>query len=211
MKNNETKTATAPKAVAVAKQSKNMIDPKTGKETIAMSITLYERDSDDFVKNKDLEDRIRNSICRTINFLSREGFKLLTREDAEEFDELIEETTCWPVQILSHDIDRLAEACSYLDIRATITLNDNSSGIRQINISNFCEYNIVTENCFKHMDDKTDLLSEKSKFFGEKGELVKSGSKLLCSYRIGDCFSVFYDAIDLNSDVKRLASWFENV
>ena len=209
MKKENINEATAPKAVAVAKAVKAESDPKTGEELISMNIQMYENDSDDMVKNDDLEKRIKRSISDLLIYFSDKDITLNTREDAIKFDELSEGIKCWPAHRLLSELNHLSETCQYLELRVSITLAENVAGIRQINIDNGYDYNIVTENCFKILDENTNLIIDKCIYFGKDDQILKIGSKLLHSYMIGDCFNIFYDAIDISRD-KRMMTWFDN-
>jgi len=209
MKKENINEATAPKAVAVAKAVKAESDPKTGEELISMNIQMYENDSDDMVKNDDLEKRIGLSLSRFLRHFAENGIELNTKEDVEKFDELTEREN-WKALSLISRIHVLAEICDHLDLRISITLANSIAGIKQINVESFLEYNIVTENCYAKIDNDTNLILGKNSYWGDNGVIIKQGSKLLCSRRIGDCFSVFYDAIDISRD-KRLTEWFDNV
>ena len=209
MKKENINEATAPKAVAVAKAVKAESDPKTGEELISMNIQMYENDSDDMVKNDDLEKRIKRSISDLLIYFSDKDITLNTREDAIMFDEVSEGIKCWPAHRLFSELNQLSETCQYLELRVSITLAENVAGIRQINIDNGYDYNIVTENCFKILDENTNLIIDKCIYFGKDDQILKIGSKLLHSYMIGDCFNIFYDAIDISRD-KRMMTWFDN-
>ena len=210
MKKETKKQVTAPKVATVAKAVKAEIDPKTGEELITMNIKMYEGDSDDMVKNDDLEKRIRLSLSRFLRSFAEDGIELSTKENVEKFDELTEDPKNWKALSLISRINNLAEICDYLDLRISVTLANSIAGIKQINVEKFFEYNVVTENCYANIDNDINLILGKNSYWGDDGQIVKQGAKLLRSRRIGDCFSIFYDAIDISHD-KKLTEWFDNV
>ena len=208
--NNE--KATAPKEATVAKTAKEAaIDPKTGDEIIGMDIKFYDDDTDEVVKNEELERRVRITLGRFFHHFSTEDVFVNSKEDAEKFDELIEAPKGSGCRFLTSHLSRLGEACGYLDLKASITLDESVNGIKQIIIENGYDYCVITENCYAHIDENTNLVTDKKEFFGPDGKFIKAGNKLLCSVEIGDFFSIYYDSIDIDREAKRLVEWIKEM
>lgn len=202
-KNNNIKEATAPKEVTVAKTAKKAaIDPKTGDEIVGMDIKLFDSGTDEVVKNDELEHRVRISLSRFLHHFSTEDVFVDSKEDAIKFKELIETSEGSGCRFLTNHLSLLAGTCGYLDLKASITLDESVNGIKKIIVENGNDYYIITENCYSHLDEGTNLVTDKKKLYGQ---LIKVGIQLLCSVKIGDFFSIYYDSIDIERKFKQLA------
>lgn len=183
---NTNENPTAPKEVTVAKTAKEAaIDPKTGDEIIGMDIELFDSNTDEVVKCDELEKRIRLVMSRMLHYVIKHKVMVNSKDDAEKFNELLANSTKQAMRYSYDRIYAIAETCDILGLKATITLDESVCGIKQIIIEYLCNFCIITENCYAHLDG---LFKGKKEFFGPDGKFTKAGNKLL---RSEDYYEIF--------------------
>ena len=209
-KNNE--KATAPKEATVAKTAKEAaIDPEIGDEIIGMDIKLFDSNTDEVVKNDELKKEFRLILSRELHYVIKENVMVNSKDDAKEFNKLIVISAKSAARHLFCCIGYIAETCHFLYLKASITLDESVNGIKQIIIEHQRDFSIITENCYAHLDENTDLITDKIEYIARDGKFINVGNKLLRSVDFCQYFNIYYDSIDINRDAKRLVEWIKEM
>ena len=162
MRKKKNKNPTAPKEATVAKTAKEAaIDPETGDEIIGMDIKLFNSNTDKVVKSDEVEKDFRLILSRTLHHVIEDEVMVNSKDDAEEFFELMVSSTGNAARYLFNSINDIAETCHIFHSKASITLDESVNGIKQIIIEHRHDFSIITENCYAHLDENTDLITDK--------------------------------------------------
>lgn len=208
--------ATAPQEVTVAKTADTAaIDPHTRDEIISMNIKFYDFKTGKEVIDDVNEKRVKLFVSRVLHQVENKDVMINSKEDADKLQKQLEseQSSGYYNDALSwfHNLNSFEFFCLFNNLKGSITLEKSIGGIKQIIIESRWDFIVVTENCYSHLDDNTNLLTDVRVYNGPDDNLIKAGNKLLSSKKIIKETSILYDAIDINREANRLIEWFKKL